>query len=355
MTYLVEELSHKPNCNVFVLCAKGGEVAQWCKHNNITVFEEKEVFAVNPVFASRVSQVCKENAIDLIHVHDSHAHTFAVMANALFGAKTPLIVSRRVDFSVKKSWLSRYKYNHKSVKRILCVSDTIKAITAPAIQHKEVLATVYSGINLSRFDGAEKNGTLNREFQIDPSFPLVGNVAALAPHKDYKTFIDTCVLLVKQGLKAKFFIIGAGPMEEEVKQWVKASGIEEHIIMTGFRKDIPQILPELDVFLITSETEGLGTSILDAFACKVPVVATDAGGIPEIVNHNKTGYLGKVKAPELLAEGVTKMLSDKPYAQEMVKGASEKLTHFTKKAMAEKTFEHYQSVISELHSGSLQS
>ena len=75
--------------------------------------------------------------------------------------------------------------------------------------------------------------------------------------------------------------------------------------MTGFRKDIPKILPELDIFLFSSKTEGLGTSLLDAFACQVPVVATNAGGVPELIIHEKTGLLSPTKDPQSLAKNVS--------------------------------------------------
>ena len=82
---------------------------------------------------------------------------------------------------------------------------------------------------------------------------------------------------------AHFVIIGKGPMENEIKSFSSKLKCSKNIHFVGFRNDVPDILGELNVFLITSKTEGLGTSILDALAAKVPVVATRAGGIPEII------------------------------------------------------------------------
>ena len=82
----------------------------------------------------------------------------------------------------------------------------------------------------------------------------------------------------------------------------------KNILLTGFRTDIFEVFPELDILLFTSKEEGLGTTVLDAFACEVPVVATAGGGIPEMVIHQKTGWLAAIGYAEQLAEGVEQIL-----------------------------------------------
>ena len=344
MVYLIEELD-KIGVKQHLLCTKNSAVHDRFKSKKIPFSTSSKLFSTDPIFAKNVTSVCKKEAIDIIHVHDSHAHTFAVMSTALFGNKTPIIVSRRVDFPIRSSFLSKWKYNHENIKKILCVSDKIKEITSKGIENKEVLKTVYSGIDLSKFENTAASNKLRSEFNISDDEVLIGNVAAIAPHKDYYTFIATVEELIKRGVKAKYIAIGDGPMYKEIKQLINEKGLSKEIVMTGFRSDIPEILPELDIFLITSETEGLGTSILDAFACKVPVVATPAGGIPEIVIHEKTGLLGNIKNPLTLANQVERYLSDIALQQSMTKGATEHLQHFTKTATAEQTLKAYLEVL----------
>jgi glycosyltransferase involved in cell wall biosynthesis len=164
---------------------------------------------------------------------------------------------------------------------------------------------------------------------------------------DYSTFISTAKLLIEEyRLDAHFVIIGDGPLRSDVEQWIEKSGISSYITMTGFRSDVPEILPELDVFLITSETEGLGTSILDAFACEVPVVATAAGGIPVIVHHKETGLLAPIKDYDSLAELVHQLAKDKSLQKHLVEGASQLLQRFTKESVAEQTKASYEALLS---------
>ncbi len=342
LAYLYEELAKK-GVEQYILCRKGGELASKGKSKGWNIIECAKRTAIDPFFARKIKSICKQKAIDIIHTHDSHAHSFAVMAATFYGNKTPIVVSRRVDFAVSKSSIK--KYNHKCVKRILCVSEAIKSLTAPDIVDKSVLKTVHSGIDLSRFPHSKGKCTkLRSEFNISSTTPIIGNVAAIAPHKDYFTFVDTVAELVNRGLKAKFFIIGTGPMDAEIKDYVYKKSLNDQIVFTGFRADIPEILPELDIFLITSETEGLGTSVIDAFACKVPVVATKAGGIPELVKHEKTGLLAEVKDAKGLANQVERILTKEVNVNDLIQNQQEILKEFTKTATAEKTLHEYLSI-----------
>ena len=97
--------------------------------------------------------------------------------------------------------------------------------------------------------------------------------------------------------------------------------------------------------MITSETEGLGTSIIDAFASGTPVVATNAGGIPELVEHNKTGYLAKVKDVQSIVNGVIKVIDDQDYRNKIVEGAKLKLVDFTKERTAQNTYDVYKEIL----------
>ncbi len=344
MGYLLLE-QQKQGLVPSVFCSKGSAVEAFCKKYKIQYRSQKEIFAVNPIFAKGLASFCMEQKAQLIHVHDSHAHSFAVMAHAFFNAQPPIVVSRRVDFPISKSALSLYKYNHPAVKRILCVSNTIENIMRADVARPERLATVYSGIDTSRFIQSAKTSFLRDEFEVKANF-LIGNVAALAPHKDYFTFISTAESLLNKGVDAQFFIVGDGPLREEIQNRVSQSAHKDRFILTGFRKDIPQVLPCLDLFLITSETEGLGTSILDAFACGVPVVATAAGGIPEIVQHEKTGLTADVKDVEGLASQVLRVIGNKELRDQFVVNAKNLLNEFSTETVAVRTLEHYKSVLS---------
>ena len=294
--------------------------------------------------ANEIKKYCRRQKIDLVHAHSAHSHALAVLAD-LRGNNLAIILSRRVDFPVKNNWLSRYKYNYPGIKKIICVSDKIKEVLAPALKQPEKCVTIHSGIDLNRFEDSYRSGKLHEELQLPLSTFLIGNVSAIAPHKDYFTFVDTAAQLLNQDLDAKFLIIGDGPSRPEIEAYVAQKNLQKSILFLGFRQDIPAILSELDVFLITSETEGLGTTILDAFACHVPVVATAGGGIPEIVKQNKTGMLAAVRDAEMLATHVLNVLTIGTLRTRLIENATQFLTEFTKEKTAQKTIAVYQEVL----------
>jgi len=342
VSYLIQGLRNY-NCLQWVLCAEGNAMEAYCEQNGIPHYSYENIFRKSFKNQRILKDICERHNIDIIHVHDSHSHTLAFMA-ALFGNERPVVVSRRVDFPLKDNYFSRRKYNHPVIKKYICVSNKIKEIVEQGIENKSIISVVHSGIDASRFLEVKKSGAIKKEFRIDLNKYIIGNVAAIADHKDYFTFIDTAEILIRQGLNAHFIIVGEGNLDEEIKKYIAEKSLQKHITMTGFRKDISEILPEFDVFLFTSKTEGLGTSLLDAFACKVPVVTTNAGGIPEIVKNEWNGMMSDIGNAQLLAMNVQLVLNNKNLADKLKYNALETLKNFSEEQMTNKTYEIYKEI-----------
>lgn len=295
--------------------------------------------------ASTIASICQKESIDLVHTHDSHAHSAAVLSAVLFGNKTPVVVSRRVDFPISRSPLSRWKYNHPLVKKIICVSEMIRQITAKDIRKKDVLCVIHSGIDLHRYDVVTDRQLLRRELGLSDHTRIIGNLSALADHKDYPTFLRTAAAVLQQRRDVLFIIAGAGPEEASIRQQIGAMGLTDHVKLLGFRQDVPAVMKALDLFLITSATEGLGTIVLEAFAAGVPVVATMAGGIPELVKDEVTGLTAPVGDDHALAEQVLRLLKDPTLAAKLSHAATAAATSFTFEQTAEKTLRVYRELL----------
>jgi len=342
--YLIDQLgSLQTAC--FLLCPKDAAIIQRLNKSNckIEVFQKGK--ALNLSLARKIKILCKDHQIDLIHTHDSHAHTAAFLSSWLFGNKCPVVVSRRVDFAVSPSPLSHLKYNHSSIKKIICVSDAIRQITTPAIKRKNILEVVHSGVDTDKFIFGKTK--LHQEYQLPKETFLIGNVSALADHKDLFTFIDTAEIILQQVQNVHFFLIGDGSEMNALKARVTEKKLTANIHFTGFRNDVNELLPELNLFLMTSKTEGLGTTILDAFAAKVPVVATEAGGIPEIVRHEQTGLLAPIGNAQQLAKLVIAVMNDSNLSNTLATNAQHLVSDFTFRRTAEKTKVVYAQVLQE--------
>ncbi|MCE9501408.1 MAG: glycosyltransferase, partial [Leptospira sp.] len=134
-------------------------------------------------------------------------------------------------------------------------------------------------------------------------------VAALVDHKDQETLLRA-VAAIKSEVDYKVFILGEGELEGKLKKLARSLGIGEKVIFTGFRKDIPAFLNFFHIFTLTSKEEGLGTAVLDAMACGLPVVATRGGGIVEMLQDKKGALLAQVKDIGSLADHFKTMIEN---------------------------------------------
>lgn len=343
IAYLVEELQKK-QVQQTVACVDNTPLHSWCQEKGISHFTYQKRASIDPFLARNIQQFTHQNEVTHLHAHDSHAHTFAFLAAYLWRMKTPILISRRVDFPVKQNFFSHLKYNHSSIRKIVCVSAYIQKVMENAIKDHLKLVVIHSGVDLGKFENKLIH-SLREEYSISSNTKIIANVAALADHKDYPTFVRTAELLLKNRNDLHFFIIGGDAGSElEIRSLIDEKKLNQHITLTGYREDVAAILPEIDVFLFTSKEEGLGTSVLDAFACEVPVVATAAGGVPEMILHEKTGYLASIGTVEDLAFGVNKMLDQEEYRQQIVQQAKKQLMKFTSHKMASATLSLYRTV-----------
>lgn len=347
LLYLAGELAGM-GVKQYFACPDGSEV---CKRLMAAGFTDVVTYngnpAFNPGFSFSLLKLCRQRAVDIIHTHDAHAHTTAFLSAALWGNRTPVVISRRVDFRIGRGFFSMRKYNHNSVRAIICVSEAIRQVMLNDISDKTKLYVVHSGIDEKRFPHHSPTGKLRALLKLSPEVKIIGNTSALAPHKDYFTFADTAALILESRNDLHFVVIGTGPLENEIKQYVLQKGLDAYFTFTGFRNDVPELLPDFDIFLITSKTEGLGTSVLDAFACGVPVVATDAGGIGEMVTDSETGLLAPVGAADLLARKVLTLLADAELKRKITTTATARLNNFTTKNTALKTWEVYRRLVAD--------
>lgn len=345
LVYLAEQLRAR-GVGQLVVCPPDAELARVCRERGLPLCTSPRRLSVDPLFARAVAKAANGARAALVHAHDPHALTAAALAAALFGLRAPVVVHRRVDFPIGRGRFSRWKYDHPAVRRIVCVSAAIAEIVRPDVRDPSRLRVVHDGVDPARFAGARPDGRLRRELGVPAGVPLVGNVAALAGHKDHLTFVDTARALVDGGLDARFVVVGDGPLRAELAAYVRGRGLEGRVTLAGFRADVPEILPELDVFLFTSKEEGLGSSILDAYLCRVPVVATSAGGVPELVTDGETGLLSPIRDPASLAVNVRRVLADGALRERLVAGGARRAAEHGVDRMAERTLAVYRELAS---------
>jgi glycosyltransferase involved in cell wall biosynthesis len=194
--------------------------------------------------------------------------------------------------------------------------------------------------------------SVHGELWLPTHAPVVMNIGALVPHKGHRHLIDAAAIVRRDVPDAHVVILGEGTLRATLEQQVRHLHLDRHVLLPGFRADVLAVLKSADLFVMSSETEGLGTSILDAMACGKAVVGTSAGGIPEIVEDGVTGLIVPPRDPEALAAAITKLLVDEPLRARMgAAGLARVRERFTVDRMIEGTLRVYERVLTSSRSG----
>jgi len=264
-----------------------------------------------------------------------------------YNLKAPLVLCRTLIRRVDTNVLRKWKYNYRGIKRIICVSQAVVEVLKFAVKDHSKLTIVGSVTDIEKFKKQKATGLLKKEFNIPNDYKIIGNIAAFTGFKDHYTWIDTVKILVDRKLiKAKYLLVGVGKLEDEIKQYVSDNNLDDHIIFAGFRKDIPYILPEFDLFLFTSNNEPTGGVLLESYACKVPIVAANAGGIPEVIVDNETGLLAEVGNATDFANKVELLINNADLQKKLVEnGYNHLLKNFTKDIISSKFFDELNYVV----------
>jgi glycosyltransferase involved in cell wall biosynthesis len=264
-----------------------------------------------------------------------------------------LVASRRVDFHLKGNSFSRWKY--RQVDCFIAASDAIRKMLVGDGVPVARTVTVHEGIDIDHVLAAPLVN-VHEAFFLPHGAPVVGNVAALVPHKGQRYLIDAAHLVVRQVPDARFVILGEGELREHLEKQVHEHRLEKHVLLPGFRTDVLGCLKAFDLFVMSSVTEGLGTSLLDAMACSRPIVATNAGGIPEIVEDGVNGLLVRPRDAAALAEAIVRALKNEALRHRMgLAGFARARQRFTVERMVEQTAAVYARVAGTHHATDIES
>ncbi|HXE79482.1 MAG TPA: glycosyltransferase family 4 protein [Vicinamibacterales bacterium] len=293
----------------------------------------------------RLSRLLNRLQPSIVHAHDPHAVAMAALALSMASLQRPcaFIASRRVDFRLKKNSFSRWKY--RQVDAFICASNAIAGILVQDGIDSSRVFTVHEGIDVERVAHA-RPVSAHAELWLPAHAPVVLNIGALVEHKGQRHLVDAAAIVVREMPDARFVILGEGPLRSALEQQVRHLRLEKHVFLPGFRADVLGWLKGADVFVMPSELEGLGTSILDAMAAGLPVVASRTGGIPEVIEDGTTGLLVPPRSAQDLAASILRLLGDAALRERMGQaGWARVREHFTVERMVEGTRRVYRQVV----------
>jgi glycosyltransferase involved in cell wall biosynthesis len=330
--------------NSLLISNKSSELSQYCKKETLPFYEINIVGELDIYAAYKISKYCKKNNIDIIHAHSAHALSIAIIAKHFYPFPK-LIGVRRVDFPIRKNLFSRLKYNNSKICKIIAISDFIKKVLILDGIDENKIMTIRSGTDIHKYDKVSPDIHFRERYGIGENDIILGTVAAFAGHKDYPNLLNAFRLVKKEFVNTKLICAGDGPLFDEMKNLAIELSINKDVVFLGFRNDIGQLLKVFDIFILASKKEGLGTSLIDALAVGLPIVAARSGGIPELIEHNKNGILVEAKNHDQLAETLIELMKNKEKQELLSISAKESALRFSIEKTVEQNIELYKNLL----------
>ena len=302
----------------------------------------------------KLFRFCKRKRIDIIHTHSSKAGILGRWAARL--AKVPIIIHTihgwgfypRQNFLKRRLFIFLEKITAKIADRLIADSQAnIETGRQNKIGREEKYALIRNGIKPSRFQNVEVNITEKRkELGLEEDTKVVAMIACFKPQKAPLDFIKVANRVIKKRPKTQFLLIGDGELRPEIERLIKELNLEKKVILTSWRKDIPQILKIIDVLALTSRWEGLPRVFPEAMASELPIVATKVDGASEAVEEGVNGFLVSVGDIKGMAEKIITLLDNPEMAKEMGKKGRERVfPEFDIDLMVERIDNLYQGLI----------
>jgi sugar transferase (PEP-CTERM/EpsH1 system associated) len=256
-------------------------------------------------------------------IHIAHTHSWATLLEGIVGAKVarvPVIVHGEhgtiKDNTKIHVYIQRFLWNIAD--QILSVSETLRDDLHAAVGFpKERIRVISNGVDMSRFRIAHDGTAYKAKLGFPSGSVVFGAIGRLVPVKCLPTLLEASTLVFDKVPHSYLVIVGDGPLRDELKAIVRRRNIAERVKFLGWRPDVPNILKALDVFVCSSESEGMSNTILEAMASGIPVVATAVGGNAELVVHGETGLLVAWNDPNILASAVVKLLANQGVRRKM--------------------------------------
>jgi glycosyltransferase involved in cell wall biosynthesis len=306
---------------------------------------------------SKLYHLIKNEKIDVLHNHGFRPEIYGGIAGRIAKCKVILATilhNPAQDIPLSYGFIVGYLVNFfRRVFAFFC-EDILVAISEDAKNGLKKLhfpskkiKVVYSGINPDLLK--KPNYHFNREnvlakFGIQKDKFVIGTIAALRPYKNISILINAAKTIIKNCPDAKILIIGKGPLKNSLESQVKSLNLKNHVTFCDYVENITEVLKIFDTMVLSSSTEGVPAVLLEAMVFNIPIVATEVGGIPEIIENGASGILVPPQNPEKLAEAVIKIYKNPELAKKITKNAN---LRFMKYLTAHTTARRYEKIYKE--------
>lgn len=335
----------------YLVCLQGGELVEEIKSKGICtkIITLKKIFSIEAVRKGiDLYKFIRGEGITVVVTYHHDADIWGGVVAMLAG--TPVVISCRRDmgYQLGKKHIWTYRFLNRLYTKIITVSDAVKnVIVNYEWADPDNIITIHNGVKYSDFQSRltkEEGVTLKKSFGIEPSDIVIGNFGTLRPVKGQLYLAQAIREIVKKQGNIKVLFVGFKDSGyfEEIQAVINEDGLSKYFIFTGDRRDIAEILSIIDIYVLSSISEGFPNAVLEAMAAGKPVIATNSGGSPEAVIHKKTGLLVPPCDSNALSDAIQRLIESKEMRQSMgLHGLNRVTTTFTLQKMLQTTEELY--------------
>ena len=284
-------------------------------HNSLPIDTKVTLLMRKPgidfFYPFKLASQLKKDRVDILHLHNSTAFFYGVLAGKI--ARVGCIIytehARDVAPSIKVRIMDKI-LSHMT-DRIVVVAEFLKKnLVQKQWMDSSNITTIYNGINGDEFIKKYNRDEIIKELNIPSASQIMGIVARLDPIKNHRCLIKAMKKIASRLPDAVLLVIGDGPLRSDLEEFAAAENLQKNILFMGTRNDIPRLLSVLDIFVLCSLSEGLPLTILEAMAAGKAIVATDVGGIPEVIDDGVDGTIIPSDDFHALTEAILELLHD---------------------------------------------
>lgn len=299
---------------VFACLDEVGLMADDLRGRELTVEHLQRRPGLDLKCARRLADLLRREEVDVVHAHQYTPYFYSVLSG-IARRPPPILFNEHGRFYPdSRSW-KRVFFNRLMLRRCDRVVAVGNSVARALVDNEGIPATwirvIYNGVALPELAvSAEARGPVRNELQLRDDEFAVFQVARLDSIKDHATALRTMARVVAKEPRARLFIVGDGPERERIRAEVQRLGIVSHVTLMGQRTDVSRLLCGADLFLLTSVSEGIPVTLIEAMGASLPIVGTNVGGMVEVVEPERTGLLAPAGADDQLSLGVLRLLRE---------------------------------------------
>ena len=352
MLLLAKNLNRERH-NVSIVCSAYKQLDEWCaefEEAGIRVHRLKVIHKHDPRHGSRLKKIIKKELPHILHLHLWNPGACRYAFTAFDSTKTKLITTEHHPFVLRGVKRTFKKACLRKTNHTIVASNAMKDFMLEQYPELEGrISVVENGIDIESFEKMifnfrtqQRNSYRQKNFNCAGNETVIATVAALQPHKGLKYLIEAFKDVQVNFPKTRLIIAGEGPERKSLEKMIKNLELGKKVLLLGNRGDIPFILKAADLFVLPSISEAFGLVLLEAMASKLPIIATNTGGIPEIIEDQKSGIIVEQKNSSALRGAICDLLRNEALQEKLAFVGNRRVRDFDVAIMTAKTAKIYE-------------